>query len=242
MPLFFIISGYLYSRPKNVATYISKKFKSLLIPYFLVGTVYCFLSLLLFGKERAIKSLIGVFFQSVSNIPIESGLWFLPALFWVTIFYALVDLYVTKNSLRIGIIVLLTIVGTVWTSYFPNLPFALTPALSVFGFFSVGHWLNIYGEQFVEGKVSENKIVVLMGMLFLVFASLLIEMNGIVNVRAGKYSIIPLSYLSASLFSVSLFFIVKKVIKAKLLPIERYLCFVGRTSILLHHSMQIKVT
>lgn len=89
MPLFFIISGYLYSRKEiKYKEFIWHKFKSLLIPYIIFFIISAPITLIKnnFSLSHLIKSLL--FYGETSwNTPI----WFLIVLFSVYIIYFLVD-------------------------------------------------------------------------------------------------------------------------------------------------------
>ena len=93
MPLFFIISGYLYRRPACLKNYSLKKVKVLMSPYLLWGCVYSVIAAILTPHFFISfwKSIVAVFFKGTYDLPVESALWFLPAMLWTSLFYALID-------------------------------------------------------------------------------------------------------------------------------------------------------
>lgn len=62
MPLFFFISGYLYHTPDNVFVYIKRKFRTLLIPYFIVGIIYTLIDCFIKGSKVLRDDMLGGYF------------------------------------------------------------------------------------------------------------------------------------------------------------------------------------
>lgn len=90
MPLFFIISGYLYKR-KDTNSYLSGKVKSLLIPYLIVMIINLGTTCLFAFIEKVFCC-----GNYSSYIQLE-GFWFLLSLLYVTIMYYIVDVKVTTK-------------------------------------------------------------------------------------------------------------------------------------------------
>ena len=89
MPLFFLLSGYTYSRKMGFRNMVEKKFKGLLVPFisfYLLGTAA---TLVLpqwhkgFSLAAVKNDLIFAYPDSVHN----SSIWFLVCLFWVCVAY-----------------------------------------------------------------------------------------------------------------------------------------------------------
>lgn len=98
MPLFFIISGYLYNTPKNgeLKELIIKKSRCYLIPYFVLGTtnlvlnIFCE-SISVRGNElwlSTAKHILGILIGVSTNnlMPNCTPLWFLPCIFLSTLY------------------------------------------------------------------------------------------------------------------------------------------------------------
>lgn len=112
MPLFFMISGFVFGLKKynwskdNYATYINKKAKALLIPYFLFSTLQILIKLPLQGKIASVLSWENILLLPI--IPIDQ-FWFIYILFFIFCLAGFVDWKVQHNSLIMAIV--LFIVG-----------------------------------------------------------------------------------------------------------------------------------
>jgi len=140
MPLFFWISGYLYRKPNDLLTYIRRKARTLLVPYFTVGLGY---SLIDWARSKwdfkqLMFDLKGVLVKTTYDLPVESALWFLFALFWVELMYAALDIVVRNRRIQAVVIVAVTIIGCCWTRWFHYLPWGINSAMSALGFFALG--------------------------------------------------------------------------------------------------------
>lgn len=211
MPLFFCISGYLYKRPSSIKTYFSKKVNSLLIPYFVFGLSYSFIVGVLYGRDAFFLGLGGVFYKTTYDMPIESALWFLPAMFWVEIFYSAFDRLIVKSAFRILVISVITVIGVYWTKVFNPLPFAMNSAMSAVGFYSVGVWFRSSGEKRWDDIVNRIKPIWRIISLISSFLCLgcIILKNEFVNIRTGEFGIAPIAYITSCFFSLLLFSLVK---------------------------------
>lgn len=140
MPLFFLVSGFLYKKPNNLFDYLKRKAKRLLVPYAVFATTYLFLSFCLSRKVSTLfdglKSLL-VF--PTQGMPMESALWFLPAMFLCCVLYALLDKFVKSRMAFTAIISILTCIGCFYSSVTDfRLPFAVGPAMASLGFYGLG--------------------------------------------------------------------------------------------------------
>lgn len=109
MPLFFFISGYLFSIKKysNIAQILFSKAKSLLVPYILFSFISIILIRILLNQPIAVSTFIRTLLVSKRNaIYYDDPLWFLTSLFTVEIMYYLLLKYL-KNNLLIFFIVIL---------------------------------------------------------------------------------------------------------------------------------------
>ena len=211
MPLFYIISGFLY---KNSGGYywIKKKAKSLLVPYFCFGIVYILISFVLSAGDLEIlkRNAIGLFYESTNNLPIESALWFLTSMFFLLIIVSILE-KIDFNSIKLVLIVFLTVVG----SLFPNvmgfrLPMSIDTSLVTIGFFYVGYYIK---KHFIDKK-SVNKCVLCSLLTVICSVSLfVIQKNEQLNIRLGNWGIFPITYFTAifiSVFTIYFSSIIKK--------------------------------
>jgi len=192
-----------------LSRFVSKKRKSLLIPYFLVGTVYCLIVGYVQGKIALLNGLKAVYISTTHNLPIESALWFLPALLWVTILYAFIDIFMKESLVKTICIILITITGCVWNKFFHYLPWGLNSAMSVLGFFALGHFYRMAGETHINNCLQNKNrnFVMMMIIIIMTLFGLLIMNNGSVNIRVGTFGFFPLAYLNAVVYILALFLI-----------------------------------
>lgn len=205
MPMFFWISGFLFkSRTKeelSFGKFVLKKIKSLLIPYFVFGSAhfglyvfYCIVK----NIELSFDALMHLFTVNTEGIYICGGIWFLTALFFADVIFFLIDRYIKNNILKALIVGAVAIFGNVAEMVLPaTLPFALAASFVGLGFYYLGYIFN---------KCQDNKNIHLI--MNLSWASnivwggvttVLIFLNGYINMRVGLYSIIPLFWINALL-------------------------------------------
>ncbi|MCR5356121.1 MAG: acyltransferase family protein [Lachnospiraceae bacterium] len=150
MPLFFILSGYLYKGGRKASEYISGLFKRYMIPYF----VLAFLNLIvrmfqMYFEDGLTKEWVGRFiFLGIADagewLPNCVSLWFLTALF-----LAMAGMYLIHEKLmpfQRFIVVLLCLAGAVLMDRFncPNVPFNVGQAMMGIVFAEVGWILKKY--------------------------------------------------------------------------------------------------
>ena len=219
MPMFFFISGFFYRRRDcGIGEYVSKKAKSLLIPYISFGLAHYLASLILDGVS--IKPLIHLLSINTNGLPIAGALWFLTALFFTDIVYFMLDRWNLK-----WLIIPLVLFGSFADRMLPYpLPWALSASF-------VGLGLYWFGEM---SKKYENKFITLLNMNWLqilivgVATTGLIFANGYINMREGRYAFLLLFWLNA-LLSIYLGISISKLI-CKIERIE-WLTSIGRNSI-----------
>lgn len=219
MPMFFFISGFFYRRRDcSIGEYVGKKAKSLLIPYISFGIAHYMASLILDGFSlRPLFHLISI---NTTGLPIAGALWFLTALFFTDVFYFLLDRWNVK-----WLIIPLVLVGSFADQLLPYpLPWALSASF-------VGLGLYWFGEM---SKKYEDKIRKLLNMnwwqIVVVGAitTVLIFVNGYINMREGAYAIIPLFWINALLSVYVGLSISKLMCKAGKI---KWLTSIGRNSI-----------
>lgn len=219
MPMFFFISGFFYRRRDcSVGEYFGKKARSLLIPYISFGIAHYLVDIILHGFS--IKPLIYLFTFNTGGLPIAGALWFLTALFFTDVFYFLLDRWNVK-----WLIIPLVLVGSFADQLLPYpLPWALSASF-------VGLGLYWFGEMSKKYEAKLEKLLNMNWWRILVvgaITTILIFVNGCINMRQGRYAIIPLFWINA-LLSVYLGISISKMI-CKTGKIK-WLTSIGRNSI-----------
>jgi len=141
MPLFFLLSGYVFKGNKNIKVTLQGKIKSLLIPFafFFVFQRIGFIIIAIIG---------GTFNYSYLKpwypIPpwlVMGPLWFIIGLFIVTMTYSVIN-KIASDSLKFIICLALSFVGYICFSFQIHLPLHFDSALSMMIFFYIGNMLG----------------------------------------------------------------------------------------------------
>lgn len=153
MPLFFMLSGalYTYSRKTNSFNELVKnKTLRLIVPYYTVGIVYMFPLKRLAGfytKENYVEALQGFLLGSNS-----AHLWFLLVLFWCFILFYPIEKYVLQKNAWGGIILVCCIYywgknGVFDSTIFSSIP-RLQTALNYLPYFMMGYLIERFRKKY----------------------------------------------------------------------------------------------
>lgn len=168
MPLFFFISGYLFSVEKYItmktSLFLKNKLKTLILPYFSFTLIsygfYIFFDLIHQPKVQNLNLFPNGLLYEVYKI-LYSGpsllnyaLWFLPCLFMTElIFYILFKKYYPQQNDIILAIIFLSIFGYIYSIYKPfRLPWDLDVALTSIVFYTSGYLFKINHEYLFYRK------------------------------------------------------------------------------------------
>ena len=196
MPLFFLISGFLFrSGNLTLPCFLRKKAFTLLVPYLVFGLGQFLLYIprqLIAGNPVSLQPLLHLLFINTTGLPNCGSLWFLTALFFTDLLFFLLDRYCPQPLLRGAFIAALALFGNVCGL---TLPYALRPALVGLGLYYIGFLLRSYGSRLLNLNWSST-------LLLGVFTVWLIFRNGDVNMRKSIYAYIPLFWVNAVMSSV----------------------------------------
>ena len=201
MPMFFVASGYLYQKRSSaelsLGSFLKKKSKSMLIPYFVFGLI----NFLVFVIQEgfSVEPLIHLVFINNHGVAIAGALWFITALLITETVYFLLDRYCTE-TVKLIVIAVLAIFGCVVRLVLPfTLPWSLGAAMVGLFFYQVGIWC----------RQRDSKLFAMptvpMAILFIVISVVALIIPEL-NMRNEEYGIIPVSILDAALLSVLLLF------------------------------------
>ena len=238
MPMFFIISGFLYSKktPEELSTgsFIKKKAKTLLLPYFVFGLIHYFIWIAIYGFSLEPLTRL-FFFNTEDGMPIAGALWFLTALFITDAVFFVLDRYIKNRIVFITTIITISLFGTVARLLLPFiLPFGMSAGFVGLGLFEIGILLKRASKSKVYKWFDEIGLLPKALFIFALGAltCILIIMNGAVNMRDGKYAIIPLFWINATLATVMGFLLSKEWVKHIMIKlVNGYICGIGRESI-----------
>lgn len=238
MPLFFVISGYLFkSKPEiKLFTLIGQRAKRLLLPYVTFAIVnYVAWFFLERGTEEWYAPLVRLVTYNTSGLPICGALWFLTALFWAEAFYFVFDRVIKKPPVRSAVVLVAAVIAcAIQNSTEFRLPLTIDTGFICMGFYEIGRLCKTFG-----GRISEKvnaagflKKMLLTLVLFLV-NGVLAFVNPYVNIKSGWYGYVPLFWINALLgiaFCYMLALMIELYFKESNV-LRKYLVTIGRGSI-----------
>lgn len=237
MPLFFILSGYLFSvKEIGISQFINKKIRALIIPYYIFASItflFWFFIGRNFGEKALIEAdvknyIIGVFFSIPSkefmgfNLPI----WFLPSLFCAEIIYYFI--YHFCKKIRFLICIILFSFGIYFhaTQSF-RLPFGLDVSFFSILFIYIGHKLkekDILNKYVVHSSIFKKFIIILLAFTGVLLIS---QHNGAIWMYLGRLN-------NYWLFFIGVFSEVILVLYlSTLVPRMNIIDFLGRNTIII---------
>jgi acyltransferase len=185
MPLFFIISGFLFDKDKyTLKGLVKKKFKIYIIPYFVIS----FVCLILFGRESIVKYSLGILYSygNLKYMPNCSPLWFLTCLFLTEIIFIIILKRSTKPYISIGICLLLGVIYNQTVNY--HLPWNLDVSLFAIGFMYFGLVIKQY--KLLNRYKHKYSIILL------IMAYISVEYNSTISLNGRMYGNILLTCIS----------------------------------------------
>ncbi|KKB44101.1 acyltransferase family protein [Bacillus thermotolerans] len=211
MPLFFIISGYLFRRLDTYDAFIhwtKKRTIQLLVPYVSFGLA---ISLFLFFTDLSMTKLI----ENIQNLAYGGQVlrsffavfWFITCLYLTQILFALMQL-VTKNMyIHLGILTVFYYAAHV-IGYSPKLenvdiPWNADVALLAIVYYAFGY----YGKRFLNALVRHKQTLLIS--VLLATAAIALQWNHIIHfeldMKLNKYSSMGLNLLIPLIFSLLVF-------------------------------------
>lgn len=237
MPMFFVLSGLVFSTKKPFGEFVNKKAKTLLIPYISVVPIYvAFFTLkdYLQNKEFTLfKNLVGIFFQNKGYV---YAMWFFVVLFVTEVlFYGIVRLTKDKTPVIVFISALIAVCGVV---YFKTLNYFLVWELQILfvsvPFFAIGYLFKKYD---VLEKINKIWVIIVLYVfslaLFAVKCYYFEIYTSLTSNTYGNFAVFWALSVSATVF----FLLVSKRINyAK--PIN----YLGRNTVVLFSLQQVLVS
>lgn len=244
MPLFFIVSGYLFSFIKynqNFGLLIQDKIRTLIIPYFsfalLGGLLWSFKHFFIDHDFSLAELLYGIFNANGEFIKGNTPIWFLNCLFFSTIFLYMVLHFTHKlNKLWIQILICLLLgVSGSFISKFVWLPWSIDVALAATLFMYIGFYIK---QKDLLVKIPLNITSLILSVSCFSLSS---SLNVIIDMNNRIYGNLLLFYLSGISGSFIVFWITEKVIM-NIKFISEVLKSIGRDSVIILGFHMILIT
>lgn len=222
MPLFFIVSGFLYKK-SDIKSTLEKRYKTLMRPYWIFAIGYMAIKVMLllymgFSKEEVWNTIVAVCFYptDMNHMPFAPALWFLPCMFITNVMYAIISKY-TKNMREKGIIVgIFTVCGVLYERMnLPMLPWAIETVATAVFFWYIGELIS--KNYCALRKLLEIKTIV----LFIWIISIILAFaNGCIDMRSARYCVAPLYLLNGVLGTIAYWGIAVQLDSIKSVPIK----------------------
>lgn len=162
MPLFFFMSGYLFSMKNSFGEFLKNKCRRILIPYVCLGVI-----LALFNAFWAGRNPFGepwfqkdVFFGNLWGLLFQNRmwtLWFIACLFWLNIIFYVIARYVKSEKIRALIVVLMAAAGIIYYKLGGgSLYWNVDVCFTAMPFFYAGYLCRKTG--FVDQKILGSKL------------------------------------------------------------------------------------
>ena len=236
MPLFFFISGYLFTKRDSfsMVSLVKKKARQLLIPYICFGIFHYIIWVLFVRTTQSFSTpLISLVSYNTKNMPIAGALWFFTALFFTEVFYSFFTYRIHNEKLLTAVIFTVSAATMVITTYTDlRLPLTIDIALAAIGFYHIGRILRSVADKNNIVTEIKNKSFryLCFGVLLFAVTLVIAFINGYVNMKSGWYAIIPLSVVNAIIGSVAIF-VFAVFIDEKIHFLKGILIFIGKNSI-----------
>lgn len=206
MPLFLIISGFLYKK-RTLLEEVKRSAKGLLIPYYL----YCIVAIIvsLFRNEYQWQDIPFCIIGELEKTHFYFGpLWYLIALVVIRIIHS----FIKEHSIAVSliIVVLFTILKFKTDFYIKTDPFQVVSSCLSYPFFVVGYYLR--ETNFLEQDIRHHKYSFSLCCIFVFFLSLFCVryVGHIGNLYVCESGTVPiLSYIPSLACSLSIFFLFK---------------------------------
>lgn len=210
MPLFFIVSGFLVGNSyKPIISYIRRKSKQLLIPYFLFALILCF------GHDSYFDW-VGIVYGSRNSLNASfsfTPLWFLPCFYLSTIINNVIN-FVTKKWIKLVILVTIGSFGLIMSVNYPislGYPFSLNISFVGVALMFLG---KVGGKLFIDKPLCGGGMLIIGTILsFLNLPQSLTFDNPHIEMSVGAFGNPLLFLIVSTSITVGLLSISKRLIK-----------------------------
>ena len=230
MPMFFLISGYLYSQKSTVKEYIWKKTKSLYIPFMfwnlLSYSITYFVTIPNIEWHKYFKGGLEIILTLSKDGQFFGATWFLGALFVMSVLYKVIDSAIPQSQAKDGIILLFFTTFAI-LGFQVNFPYMISRTLILGMFFALGAFIKKYKAFFAACNGNGTAFL-----CFLIFC--LLGMHNSVKMGPNQYEFKVLFVIGACLASYAVIYLSQtlEAVNAKPLKfLKNIFIFLGQNSI-----------
>ena len=229
VPMFFIISGYLFKVNNYRLSDVKKKrIKTLLVPYFVFGGIHVVRAICIENVFR-IEFLENYLLWSKEGMPVPGTCWFLMVMFWADIIYTIIQKKL-RGKRQITVIALVTCIGFSFQFIGSRTLWGLDSALVAVGLMYIGNFAKrMETNKWVQKITTLNILeIILCGIV----ETGVILATPYINMRTANYGFWPLFLVNVVVACAIGISISKKV--ESLLGESKFVCYlkrVGRNSI-----------
>ncbi len=240
MPLFFFLAGYVFAPDKyTLKDFIRNKARTLLVPYFFMGSIIC-VCMWLFHGYFTLRDLFDCFLKLLVQRRFET-LWFLTCLFFTQLLYWALHRLCGRNRKYILAVSLFLWMSGIAYYHFGGaaLPWNLDACLTAVFYLALGNYVRSLCGNCRWMRLVHSKITLFSAILLHICCTM---GNGILcgerfDMFYGQYGIPPVTLVAA----LTGIFLVYRVSAAEEF---RYISYLGRNSLLyfgLHQALPISL-
>lgn len=225
MPLFFLISGYLFNERNTVKQFVVKKVQTLYLPFVFWNIIFIVverkLQLTLFSQKEFRDRIIQIILSVGKSGVFLGATWFLAALFVVSVVYKIIDTYLPKKR-EMSLVLLLICAVIAYTGFTITFPYIISRTLILSVFFAIGRVVRTYKEELT--RYGTWVTVLFSAVIFLFIGK---HNNADMGTNEYKYRLLfVIGALAASYVVIE----VSKYIEMHSRYLKKILCFWGRKS------------
>lgn len=194
VPMFFLISGYLFkAKFYTLPMIIKKRMKTLLIPYFVFGGIHI-VRIVLIEKALRFEYIENYLLWSKEGMPVPGTCWFLMVMFWADIIYAVINTKISGQKQHVAVILVMCL-GMSFQFIKVKILWGLDSALVAVGLMHLGQLAkefhnNVWIRKAMSLNISE---IIVCG----VIQTCVIFLTPYINMRTANYGVWPLFVVDA---------------------------------------------
>lgn len=241
MPLFFAISGILcaksqkFSRHMSVVSFVFKKMKAFLVPYFIWGVidllVYAAVSPELFKGIRGLGKQICYYIlgqRCYEEYFFTGALWFLTALFSCQIVFFLIVKAFKSSTAQYLVVFIFLVVSFSINDIVKTLPYNIDTIPFTLPYFALGYFGNKTG---FYSRYTQKKSNIIQMIVAFVGVVMITTVNDRIDIFSCKYGNVFLYYCGGFLGILLVFEVAKLIIAMDCIRLNKALLFVGGYSL-----------